>query len=219
MSLCVTECDLKTFVCWAEQRLPAVWSSDGLILRWTKPWLGVSIRTFAVLTRLRSIAPFFPLSCNQKSFILLLKSSFCYYPSRAMQTIMTCCYRATANIHRFTEWYCSNFSPVCFTLLHLESPRSVVQKYNNTHGKRTVVVGRCQRSWWKCETATQNHLCLIQPERQLDRDEPPSVCAVVRQIIVTASKLWFVWNYEMANVKSINQITAPKGDNNDSLNI
>lgn len=30
MSLCVTECDLKTFVCWAVQRLPAVWSSDGL---------------------------------------------------------------------------------------------------------------------------------------------------------------------------------------------
>lgn len=144
---------------------------------WTQPWLGVSIRTFAVLTRLRSIAPFFPLSWNQKSFILLLKSSFCYYPSRAIQTIMTCCYRATANIHRFAEWYCSNFSPVRFTLL-----------------------------------------CLIQPERQLDRDEPPSVCAVVRQIIVTASKLWFAWNYEMANVKSINQITAPKGDN-DSLNI
>lgn len=139
-----------------------------------------------------------PISCNANYNDLLLSS-----------------YSKHSSLYRF----CSNFSPVCFTLLHLESPRSVVQKYNNTHGKRTVVVGRCQRSWWKCETATQNHLCLIQPERQLDRDEPPSVCAVVRQIIVTTSKLWFVWNYEMANVKSINQITAPKGDNNDSLNI
>lgn len=49
--------------------------------------------------------------------------------------------------------------------------------------------------WWlvsvRSESVRQQCriISLIQPERQLDRDEPPSVCAVVRQIIVTASKL------------------------------
>lgn len=60
---------------------------------------------------------------------------------------------------------------------------------------RNTTTHMAKGQWWlvsvRSESVRQQRriICLIQPERQLDRDEPPSVCAVVRQIIVTASKL------------------------------